>query len=547
MIKVDKLNPFGRMCISLGMLPSSYKESLTYEEQILWFMNYLEKTVTPALNNNADAIIELQGLYEQIKTYVDEYFDNLDIQEEINNKLDDMAESGELTEIIAQYLQLAGVLAYNTVAEMKTAENLVDGSICKTLGNSNYLDGNGAYYKIRTVLNTDTIDEVNIIALNNFNSLIAELIPYSKIKPLFTDTEQKISNLERNAIYLGNSYTTGVGSTGNNKGLFALTKNLFKNAYKFTGSGTGFLSYTDHSEDTFIIQLQRAIADNSINKDTITDIIIIGAYGDTAALHENRSSFSAQIETACTNFVTLANTNYPNLKRISYVFAEGRAVQNPTMNYTSTLSDEFDIHNLFKFILPRNNIEYLGWIGFNITLSSNYFSNDNTHPNDLGYQMLASYFKSSYNGNLTYKPIYKHDSGLSTNITTGSTLEIRAVIEPDKWYLTFIGGSIASGTTSNFNTYETLIDFSSLNWCLPIPFDNTVYLGNNFTIQTTKPNETSFNTNEEYVSRIRIEKSTNELSTLIKSVVLSKSRTVSSSISIVIISPNLYYCDLEYK
>ena len=77
MIKVDKLNPFGRMCVSLGMIPSSYKESLTYEEQILWFMNYLEKTVTPALNNNADAIIELQGLYEQIKTYVDEYFDNL--------------------------------------------------------------------------------------------------------------------------------------------------------------------------------------------------------------------------------------------------------------------------------------------------------------------------------------------------------------------------------------------------------------------------------------------------------------------------------------
>ena len=39
MIKLDKLNPFGRMCVSMGMIPSSYKESLSYEEQLLWFVN----------------------------------------------------------------------------------------------------------------------------------------------------------------------------------------------------------------------------------------------------------------------------------------------------------------------------------------------------------------------------------------------------------------------------------------------------------------------------------------------------------------------------
>lgn len=105
MIKVEKLNPFGRMCISLGMLPSSYKESLTYEEQLLWFMNYLENTVIPTVNNNADAVEELQTLYEEIKSYVDEYFDNLDVQEEINNKLDEMAQDGSLETLIGAYIQ----------------------------------------------------------------------------------------------------------------------------------------------------------------------------------------------------------------------------------------------------------------------------------------------------------------------------------------------------------------------------------------------------------------------------------------------------------
>ena len=100
MIKIEKLNPFGRMCISLGMMPSSYKESLTYEEQLLWFMKYLEETVIPTVNNNADAVEELQALYLEIKTYVDDYFDNLDIQQEINTKLDEMATNGTLSNII---------------------------------------------------------------------------------------------------------------------------------------------------------------------------------------------------------------------------------------------------------------------------------------------------------------------------------------------------------------------------------------------------------------------------------------------------------------
>ena len=151
MIKVDKLNPFGRMCISLGMIPSSYKESLTYEEQLLWFMNYLENTVIPTLNNNADAIIELQTLYNEIKTYVDEYFENLDVQDEINNKLDEMVESGELTEIITQYLQISGVLAYNTISDLSSAENIIEGSTCYVLGQTTYNDGKGGFYKIRTV------------------------------------------------------------------------------------------------------------------------------------------------------------------------------------------------------------------------------------------------------------------------------------------------------------------------------------------------------------------------------------------------------------
>ena len=109
-----------------------------------------------------------------MEDYVIHYFDNLDVQEEINNKLDEMAESGELTEIIAQYLQLSGILAFNTLNDLKNAENIVDGSFTKIYGKLTYNDGYGAFYKIRELLNTDVVDDDNLVALVNYPTLVAE-------------------------------------------------------------------------------------------------------------------------------------------------------------------------------------------------------------------------------------------------------------------------------------------------------------------------------------------------------------------------------------
>ena len=130
---------------------------------------------------------------KQIKD-LENYVYNLDLQDEVDKKLDEMAESGQLTDIIAQYLQLAGVLAFNTVSEMKAATNLANGSICKTLGFSNYNDGNGYYYKVRTVTNSDDIDEFNIIALTDEN-LVAEMIYPNKLFIFDTVQNMKSSKL----------------------------------------------------------------------------------------------------------------------------------------------------------------------------------------------------------------------------------------------------------------------------------------------------------------------------------------------------------------
>ena len=157
------------------VLPAVYDESLSYYELLCKVIAKLNETIDLS-NGTAEGLKELQD-------YVANYFEDLDVQEEINNKLDEMAESGELTDIIAQYLQLAGVLAYDTKTAMKSAENLVNGSIAKTLGNTTYKDGQGSFYKIRQIQNTDVVDDNNIIALSDPDLVAEKIVDYNANDP----------------------------------------------------------------------------------------------------------------------------------------------------------------------------------------------------------------------------------------------------------------------------------------------------------------------------------------------------------------------------
>ena len=67
-------------------------------------VDYLNKVIEDT-NNTTDNMNQLIILYNQLKEFVDNYFENLDVQEEINNKLDAMASDGTLTTLIGNYVQ----------------------------------------------------------------------------------------------------------------------------------------------------------------------------------------------------------------------------------------------------------------------------------------------------------------------------------------------------------------------------------------------------------------------------------------------------------
>lgn len=84
-------------------IPLAFDESMSYYEAICALRDYINQFIDN-LNNVNEGLGELQEFYLELQTYVNNYFDNLDVQEEINNKLDKMAEDGSLGTIIGVYV-----------------------------------------------------------------------------------------------------------------------------------------------------------------------------------------------------------------------------------------------------------------------------------------------------------------------------------------------------------------------------------------------------------------------------------------------------------
>ena len=60
---------FPKFINNLGIIPTSYKDSMSYYECLAWLCKYLEETVIPSVNQNGEAVQELQGLYNELQSY----------------------------------------------------------------------------------------------------------------------------------------------------------------------------------------------------------------------------------------------------------------------------------------------------------------------------------------------------------------------------------------------------------------------------------------------------------------------------------------------
>ena len=141
---------------------------ITNYEFLCLVVEHLNQVITNS-NTQNDAITNLYNAFVELKDYVDNYFDNLDVQEEINNKLDEMVESGEFQEILEEYIETK--VDYFYIDENSTftdIKNAFESSKTKVIEFKNgtysltdkiYLTSNTKVILNNSTLNSEYVDE----------------------------------------------------------------------------------------------------------------------------------------------------------------------------------------------------------------------------------------------------------------------------------------------------------------------------------------------------------------------------------------------------
>ena len=529
--KIETLDryPFKNMVASIGNLPTSFVDSMSYYEMLAWLCQYIQDKIIPTVNENAKAVEELQALYVELKQYVDDYFENLDVQEEINNKLDEMAESGELADIIAEYINSSALLAFDTVANLKSAENLREGSNVKTDGYTAYNDGRGEFYRVRTLTSGDVIDENNIISLTNYPTLIAEKLTSNanNIKGFDTVASMKLAD----NLYAGN-YIRTYGKTELNDAFGAFYKVRAKESGEtpdeenvitlydsslvaekmrepfitiFVGDSYGAMStnwvtyycqynsltlgtdaynlcvgnagFHDINEgtNTYLHNLQAGTT--NIPKDMVKEIIVCGGYND-------RTEQPSTLKPLISDFATYVKTNFKNATcYVGMIANDGAldATRGSAVNYREWLATQ--VLAGYKSC-TEYGLKYLD--GVEVVMHNyQFFANDNIHPNADGCKELAKAITIARTGNYEYTTAndYEGVAITATSITKGAdinTVNINIVGQITSNILTvksngsvsFVGTKEITGAsiTVTLGTYTSSMNhFRYVNYLSPIP------------------------------------------------------------------------------
>lgn len=302
---VENLPPFTKFCCSIGAIPSSYLESLSYYEMLLWFCNYLQNTVIPSINNNADAVSELQKLYIDLKNYVDNYFTNLNIQQQINNKLDEMAESGYFENILTNYSNLTKV--FNTFDELIAQTNLTNNMKVKTLGYHYLNDGGGANYLITSnneipgfKVNTQS-ENLYCVLIDNDNINLKQFGAYG-------DGIHDDTNALKNAINFLKSLTIKSKALNINSGNYLITSSIELPLYiSLISLGNVKFIYSGENEFLHLINndiIYSGLSQNAYNIRNVLDgskgVILIQGNG----INQNQTAIKIGEDTLGTTHVT---------------------------------------------------------------------------------------------------------------------------------------------------------------------------------------------------------------------------------------------------
>lgn len=280
----------------------------------------------------------------------------------------------------------------------------------------------------------------------------------NEIKAYFA-TKQALMNQTKNILIVGNSYVT--------LGCADKVAAYYDTSHVYTLGGSGFVGYTRETR-TYEYCIDQAIADISLDKDSITDILFVCAVGETRAYTEKgEATFLSELATNLTSIMTKIASNFTNCSNVMVTYAETRKAAVITTPSPDSYLALFAMHEIFTNQLNRYGISYLGWSGFNTLYISNWVDSDNYHPTSAGAQIIGQIILQSLFGDVIYKPLRERKQ-LVFNYGQNGTMYVNTVIYPDHVNIRTEQGFFSSNSAVTITANGKLLDLENLSYPIPM-------------------------------------------------------------------------------
>ena len=233
------LQPFRYWCQKV--LPLVYDDSLSYYELLCKVVDYLNKTMEDVETLHGD-VDNLHDAYVELQAYVNNYFSTLDVQQEINNKLDVMAEDGTLSALVDPFVppavddkidrmvqsgELAQVVSpFVPPAVSDKVDNMVgDGTfgqitnpqvVTATNSKINSMVSSGEFAEITNpqVITATNSKINNMVSTGQFSDILDGVVGDDAI-PLFVSSTSEMTNRSRIYVLTSSSHVYKYDSTTN--------------------------------------------------------------------------------------------------------------------------------------------------------------------------------------------------------------------------------------------------------------------------------------------------------------------------------------------
>lgn len=224
-------SPFIRSIMTIGELPTQFTESMSYYEALVWLTNYIENKVVPAINEDAGAI-------EELREFVTHYFDSLDIEKQVNDKLDEMAETGQLQTIMAAFFDTFPLESDKIAADAITNSKIADGAV--TMNKISGLTVGTSVIENNAVTN----DKITSVEVSKVTGLLDKIYPVGSIymavnnvnpTAIFGGTWEQI----RGKFLFGSDTNHALGTTGGEETHKLTTQEMPNHNHQQRAAGAG--------------------------------------------------------------------------------------------------------------------------------------------------------------------------------------------------------------------------------------------------------------------------------------------------------------------